>query len=122
MTERNVWSAVCEWQRLQPGRGVAAWIGGRAVAIFRTHADDLYAVANMDPFSAASVLSRGLIGDDGGVAVLISPMYKQRFALATGVCLDDPGVSVPTFEVRVRAGVIEVAHHVSSLAVIEGAP
>lgn len=121
MSEKRVWSAVCQWERVQPGRGVAAWIGGRAVAILRTQADDLYALSNVDPFSQASVLSRGLIGDDGGVAVLISPMYKQRFALSTGVCVEDPAVSVPTFAVRVRDGVIEVEHPVRSFAVSVGA-
>jgi nitrite reductase (NADH) small subunit len=35
-------------------------------------------------------------------------MYKQPFDLRTGECLDDPAVSVPTFPVRVVAGVVQV--------------
>ena len=30
-----------------------------------------------------------------------SPVYKQGFDLRTGVCLDDPEVSVPSYPVRV---------------------
>lgn len=110
MTVPGVWSAVCDWERLQPGRGVAAWLGGRAIAVFRTTDDLLFAMSNLDPFSQASVLSRGLIGDHEGQPVLASPMHKQRFDLATGICLDDPGITVPCFAVRVRDGVVEVEH------------
>lgn len=116
-----VWSAICESDRLQPGRGVAAWLGGTAVAIFRTSEDGLYALSNVDPFSWASVLSRGLVGDHEGQAVVASPMYKQRFALATGVCLDDPAIALPCFAVRVRDGVVEVEHPVRIGTVVQGA-
>jgi nitrite reductase (NADH) small subunit len=37
-----------------------------------------------------------------------SPIYKQVFELATGGCLDDPEISVPTYPVRVVDGVVEV--------------
>ncbi|MBW0009249.1 MAG: nitrite reductase small subunit NirD, partial [Pseudonocardiales bacterium] len=78
------------------------------VAVFRTHDDGLYALSNLDPFSGASVLSRGIVGDRAGLATVASPIYKQAFALATGVCLDDPGVWVPTYPTRVINGVVEV--------------
>ena len=37
-----------------------------------------------------------------------SPMYKQAFDLRTGQCLDDPAVSVPTYDVSVVDGVVVV--------------
>jgi nitrite reductase (NADH) small subunit len=54
------------------------------------------------------VLSRGIVGDRGGRATVASPIYKQVFELATGVCLDDPSVCVPTYPVRVVDGMVEV--------------
>jgi nitrite reductase (NADH) small subunit len=42
------------------------------------------------------------------VPKIASPIYKQSFDLRTGVCLDDPGVRVPTWEVRVVRGRILV--------------
>jgi nitrite reductase (NADH) small subunit len=62
----------------------------------------------MDPFSNASVLSRGIVGDRGGRPTVASPIYKQVFELATGTCLDDPTVSVATYPVRVADGIVEI--------------
>ncbi len=104
------WVRICPADRLQPERGVAALLpGGGQAAVFLTHDGALYALANLDPFSGAAVLSRGIVGDRGGVPTVASPMHKQVFALATGVCLDDPDVTVPVFAVRQRAGTVEIA-------------
>jgi nitrite reductase (NADH) small subunit len=101
--------AVCEVGRLIPGRGVAALLpDGRQVAIFRTDADEFHALSNVDPFSRAAVLSRGLVGDSKGVPFVASPMLKQRFDLRTGVCLDDETVVVRTYRVHVIDGVLHV--------------
>lgn len=102
------WTMVCRYDDLIPERGVAALVDGMAVAVFRTHEGALHALSNLDPFSGASVLSRGIVGDRGGRATVASPVYKQVFELATGVCLDDPSVSVSTYPVRVVNGVVEV--------------
>jgi nitrite reductase (NADH) small subunit len=79
------------------------------VAVFRVgEGDRVLAIGNYDPFSKANVLSRGIVGDRAGRVKVASPIYKQSFCLETGECLDDPGVSVPTFDVRVRDGIVEV--------------
>ena len=78
------------------------------VAVFRTFDGALHAVANIDPFSGAAVLSRGIVGDRGGVAVVTSPIYKQSFDLTTGCCLDDPAVSLAVYPVRVFEGIVQV--------------
>lgn len=83
---------------------------GRQVAVFRTVADEFFALSNIDPFSHAAVLSRGILGDSAGVAFVASPMLKQRFVLHTGACLDDPAVAVPTHPVRLVDGVVHVGY------------
>ncbi|MEV4615979.1 nitrite reductase small subunit NirD [Kitasatospora sp. NPDC049258] len=102
------WTAVCDWSRLTPGRGVAVLLpDGRQAAVFRDSRDAVYAIANQDPFTGAYVLSRGLLGAtaDGRVYVA-SPLLKQRFDLSTGECLEDSGVRVAVHPARVaRAGV-----------------
>jgi nitrite reductase (NADH) small subunit len=104
------WHVVCELEDIVPNTGVCALVGGEQVAVVRVGAgDDVYAIGNFDPFSKAYVLARGIVGDKGGVAKIASPIYKQSFDLRTGVCLDDPQVSVPTWPVRVREGRVEVA-------------
>jgi nitrite reductase (NADH) small subunit len=95
------WVPVCALDRLTPNRGVAALVDDRQVAVFRLPGDEVRAIGNLDPFSHAHVLSRGVVGDVGGVPKVASPVYKQSFDLRTGRCLDDPEVAVPTYPVRV---------------------
>jgi nitrite reductase (NADH) small subunit len=87
--------------------GVCARVRGAAVAVFRV-GDRVYALGNRDPFTGASVLSRGIVGDRGGVLKVSSPLHKQSFSLETGVCLDDPAVAVPVYRCRVVDGVVEI--------------
>ncbi|WP_410568984.1 nitrite reductase small subunit NirD [Amycolatopsis sp. cmx-4-61] len=106
---QRTWTAVCPVGAVPEHAGVAALLdGGVQVAIFRLPGDRLYALSNWDPCSGAAVLSRGIVGDADGVPVVASPVYKERFVLETGRCLDAPDVSVPVYEVRVREGVVEV--------------
>jgi nitrite reductase (NADH) small subunit len=99
---------VCALGRLTPDRGVAALVEGRAVAVFRLSGGELFAIDNLDPVSGASVLSRGIVGDAGGTPTVASPIYKQRFDLRNGRCLDDDTTAVAVHEVRCEAGVVLV--------------
>ncbi len=97
------WEDVCALEDIVPGTGVCALVAGQQVAIVRT-ADAVHAIGNLDPFSKAYVLSRGIVGDRAGVPKIASPIFKQSFDLRTGRCLDDPRVRVPSYEVRVERG------------------
>jgi nitrite reductase (NADH) small subunit len=104
------WHPVCELEDIVPDTGVCALIGGQQIAIVRVgDGAEVFAIGNFDPFSKAFVLSRGIVGDKGGVAKIASPIYKQSFDLRTGQCLDDPSVAVPAWPARVREGRVEVA-------------
>ncbi|AXK34781.1 nitrite reductase (NAD(P)H) small subunit [Streptomyces armeniacus] len=95
------WHAVCDDAELTAGRGVAALLpGGSQVALFKDRAGRTYAIGNRDPFTGAYVLSRGLLGSADGRPFVASPLLKQRFDLATGRCLDDDSVSVPSYPVE----------------------
>lgn len=106
--ERTTWVEVCSLEQLTPDRGVAALVGGEQVAVFHLSTGEVFALGNRDPFSGANVLSRGIVGDAGGVPVVASPVYKQRFDLRTGVCVDDEAVAVPIFPVRLRHHAVEI--------------
>lgn len=105
----NEWRAICPLQRLPVERGVAALIDGEQVAVFRTAENRLHAVSNLDPFSGAMVLARGIVGSRGDRRTVASPVYKQVFDLETGSCLDDPSVVLAVHDVRVTHGLVEVA-------------
>lgn len=105
---QGTWVSVCRADQLWVDVGVAALVGGDQVALFRLDIDEIAAIGNLDPYSGAQVLARGIVGSRAEAVFVASPMYKQPFDLRTGRCLDDPAVSVPTYEVRVVGGVVQV--------------
>ncbi|MEU3275299.1 nitrite reductase small subunit NirD [Saccharomonospora sp. NPDC006951] len=107
---RREWTVVCPVESVPRACGVAALLPGDIqVAVFRTGDGEFYALSNLDPFSGAAVLSRGIVGDCDGEPVVASPVYKQRFGLRDGRCLDDPRVSVAAFAVEVTGGMVRVS-------------
>jgi nitrite reductase (NADH) small subunit len=79
-------------------------VGGEQVALFYLPGErsELYALANRDPIGKANVLSRGIVGDVKGELVVASPLYKQHFSLETGACLEEEGVRVEVYPVRLE--------------------
>ncbi|MDP9166953.1 MAG: nitrite reductase small subunit NirD [Actinomycetota bacterium] len=106
----QVWTIACDYDRLLPGRGAGVLLpDGVQVALFRLDDGSLYAIGNVDPFSGAAVMSRGIVGDRAGRACVQSPIKKQAFAFDDGICLDDPRVALPVYRTRVGGdGRVEV--------------
>ena len=99
---------VCLVDDIDVEGGVLALVAGAAVAIFRTHDGNVYAISNYDPVAKASVLARGIVGTRGDVPFVASPIHKQAYDLRSGQCLDDAAVRVPTYDVRVEGGLVLV--------------
>ncbi|MDT5095616.1 MAG: nitrite reductase small subunit [Mycobacterium sp.] len=105
----KVWTRACALDALLPGRGVAVLLpGAEQVALFLLPDQTLAAVGNIDPFSRAAVISRGVTGDRKGEPTVASPLGKQAFSLLDGRCLDDESRSLRTYEVRVTDGYVEI--------------
>ena len=118
------WERACLLTDLYPERGAAALFGDVQIALFRlpddaaygVHAGRVYAVQNLDPFSASNVMSRGIVGTRGGEPTVAAPVYKQVFSLATGMCLvladkapkGDLPPNLLTYPVELRANTIYV--------------
>lgn len=109
------WVPVCRVADLTPDRGVAALVHGRQVAVFLLSAlpgqngrDEVYAIDNRDPYSGANVLARGLVGSAGDRPTVASPIYKERFDLRDGSCLDGDR-HVRAWPARIVDGCVEVA-------------
>jgi nitrite reductase (NADH) small subunit len=110
LNDIQVWTAACAYDYLIPCRGVGVLLeDGTQVALFRLDDGSLHAVGNIDPFSGAAVMSRGIVGDRGGRATVQSPIKKQAFALDDGSCLDDSEMVLPVYATRVTAdGYVEI--------------
>jgi nitrite reductase (NADH) small subunit len=106
----QVWTAACRYDFLIPNRGVGVLLAdGTQAALFRLDDGTLHAVGNIDPFSGAAVISRGIVGDRGGRATVQSPIKKQAFGLDDGICLDDAGIALPVYPTRITAdGQVEI--------------
>ncbi|NBE56280.1 hypothetical protein GUY60_33580 [Streptomyces sp. YC537] len=88
-----------------PGRPVVLSVPGRPVVPSRSPRasgppergrTSRHVAAHQDEW--ADVIADGILGSVGGVPVVASPMHKQGFDLRTGVCLDDPDMSLPVHE------------------------
>lgn len=106
-SEHGEWRRVCAISVLPEQAGRSAWLDGRSLALFRL-GERVYALDDLDPLAGVAVLSRGLVGDCDGEPVVASPLYKQRYALADGRCLDDPSLSVACWPVRLDGGEVWV--------------
>jgi len=108
----SAWTPVCRVGALEPERAVAALVDGVQVAVVRLLDGRVFCVGHHDPFSGANVIARGIVGsrtvEGEQVPTIASPMFKQVFDVRTGVCLDDPQVSLGSWPVRVVAGVVEL--------------
>lgn len=94
---------ICDTDDILDGAGVCALVDGEQVAIFRA-GGQVFALENLDPFSGANVLSRGIVGDLSGELVVASPVYKQHFSLVTGRCVEDAAVAIRTWTCGVLDG------------------
>lgn len=107
-----VWTQVCQVSDLEPERGAAALVDGIQVALFRTLDGSVFAVQQLDPYSGAHVMARGIVGTRADAPTVASPMYKQVFDLRTGECLDAVGndpLPLATFPVLVVDGAVLLA-------------
>jgi len=107
--EIESWESVCQFDDLIDNIGVCVLVNDKQIAVFRlSDSRKLYAIDNLDPFSHANVLSRGMSGDLKGQPVVASPIYKQHFNLDTGQCLEDESVKIPVYPIRVVDGNVQI--------------
>ena len=103
------WTTICKQSDLSANAGTCAQFNEQQVAIFFCkRSDSVYAVENFDPIGQANVISRGIMGSVAGITYVASPLYKQRFDLATGECLESPEHSLKTYAIRVANNDIQL--------------
>lgn len=104
----TTWRTACSLDDLVLGSGVVALVDGEQVAVFQAPDGTIYALENRDPRSGVNVMGRGLLGQCGQDLYVAAPLYKQRFRLTDGVCLDDPAQQLRTWPVRVQDGTVQI--------------
>lgn len=102
------WEKVCKLNDIIPNTGACVLVNDKQIALFRLD-DSIYAVDNLDPFSNASVMSRGIVGDIDGNPIVASPVFKNRFNLSDGQCLEDENITLKTYQTRLTDDAIEIS-------------
>ena len=103
------WFKVGESDSILPGTGINTLVNGRDVAIVKlSGSNQLFAIDNLDPFSQASVLSRGIVGDRKNEPMIISPISRKAFSLISGQCFEDRETSLNVYPVKQDGGSIFV--------------
>ena len=96
-------ATVCALDELPAGLGRAFRVGGVAVAVFRTRAGTVFAVANECPHKGGPLADGMLAG-----STVVCPLHGFRFDLEDGTC-DQPGTCpVATYPVEVIGGFVRV--------------
>jgi nitrite reductase (NADH) small subunit len=116
MNEVDRWIPICEVEDLVDNSGVCALVDEQQIAIFKLNTgkeSKVFAISNWDPFGEANVLYRGLVAsvnsnNDEPQFVLASPLYKQRYCLATGECLDDENKSISAYPTRIVGNTVQL--------------
>lgn len=105
------WTTLCQQSDLVPHSGVAALHNDEQIALFYLPGEgsEVFALSNHDPVANANVIARGLVGDINGQLMIASPLYKQRYDLNSGECLDSEELRLKRWEVRLREGVVEIS-------------
>ena len=68
----------------------------------------VFAVSNIDPYSGAAVISRGIVGEVNGEPTVASPLLKQRFSLSDGHSFEDADHRLAVYPVETSGGRILV--------------
>ncbi|MFC3913938.1 nitrite reductase small subunit NirD [Pseudaeromonas sharmana] len=104
------WVKVCALTDLTPDVGAAARVGDEQVALFYLPqlSPAVYALDNWDPLGEAFVISRGIVGDQGGIPCVASPLYKHHYQLADGRCLEESAVALRVWPVRLDGGEVYI--------------
>jgi len=100
------WVELCDLDAIPANAGMAARLANRQIALFHlpSHPQKVFALSNHEPDSDANVLARGMLGDVKGEPVVISPLYKQRFRLQDGRCIDDMHKVLNVWPVKIEHG------------------
>ena len=67
-----------------------------------------YACQNLCPHKLEMVLSRGMIGDQGGIPKVACPMHKKTFSLETGENLNGDLEVIATYPVKVEDNIVYI--------------
>ncbi len=99
----NVWFEAAKISDFPKDGGACIKYKNKQIAVFNfAREGKWYACQNLCPHKMEMVLSRGMIGDDKGIAKVACPMHKKTFSLETGENLNGDLASIATYPVKIE--------------------
>jgi nitrite reductase (NADH) small subunit len=103
------WKQACTIDDIPENGGACVLIDGEQIAIYNfTRRNEWFATQNLCPHKQQMVLSRGMIGTQGGEPKVACPFHKKTFSLETGKCMGDDDYEIMTYPVKVEGSLVFV--------------
>lgn len=103
----NIWYKAAPVSAFPENGGLCVKYKDLQIAVFNfTRRNEWYACQNLCPHKMQMILSRGMIGSQGGEPKVACPFHKKTFSLKTGQNLEGDTCSIVTFPVKVEDGYV----------------
>jgi nitrite reductase (NADH) small subunit len=105
--EVKVWFKAASTDDFPENGGACVKYKDKQIAVFNfTREKKWYACQNLCPHKMEMVLSRGMIGDDGGIPKVACPLHKKTFSLENGENLNGELKSIAVYPVQIKDGFV----------------
>lgn len=102
LTEK-VWFKACRTDDVPADGGACIKYGQEQIAIFYfARTGEWFATQNECPHKMEMILSRGMLGDQGGEPKVACPFHKQSFSLKTGKNLSGECNDLKAYPIKVE--------------------
>lgn len=103
------WFKVASTEDFPSNGGICIKYQDKQIAVFNfTRRGEWYACQNLCPHKMEMVLSRGMIGDENGIAKVACPLHKRTFSLETGENLNSDLPAIAVYPTKVEEGYVYV--------------
>lgn len=107
--EVNVWFKAAEVSKFPINGGACVKYKDKQIAVFNfTRKKEWYACQNLCPHKMEMVLSRGMIGEEGGHPKVACPLHKSTFSLKTGENLNGSLDAIATYPIKIEGDFVYI--------------
>ncbi|WP_299098282.1 nitrite reductase small subunit NirD [uncultured Winogradskyella sp.] len=105
----KVWFKVASVNDFPTDGGACVKYKDKQIAVYNfKRTNSWYACQNLCPHKLEMVLSRGMIGDQGGIPKVACPMHKKTFSLETGENLNGDLGAIATYPVKIENNIVYI--------------
>ena len=105
----KIWYKAAEIAAFPKNGGACIKYKNKQIAIYSfDRKGKWYACQNLCPHKMEMILSRGMIGDEQGIAKVACPLHKKTFSLESGENLNGDLPAIAVYPVKIEDGFVYV--------------